>query len=48
MVSGFAMFPIQPMCRASEVLKTGVLKNAYKKIWTKNSNWIVKNKLNVG
>ena len=30
------------MCRASEAFKTEVLKNAYKKIWTKNSNLIVK------
>ena len=36
------------MCRASEPFKTEVLKNAYKKIWTKNSNSIVKNKHNVG
>ena len=36
------------MCRASEVFKIEVLKNAYKKIWTKNSNAIVKNKHNVG
>ena len=36
------------MCRASEAFKTEVLKNAYKKIWTKNSNLIVKNKHNDG
>jgi hypothetical protein len=36
------------MCRASEAFKTEVLKNAYKKIWTKNSNSIVKNKHNAG
>ena len=36
------------MCRASEAFKTEVLKNAYKKIWTKNSNSIVKNKHNDG
>ena len=36
------------MCRASEAFKTDVLKNAYKKIWTKNSNSIVKNKHNDG
>ena len=36
------------MCRASEAFKTEVLKNAYKKIWTKNSNLIVKNENNVG
>ena len=42
------MFTIRPMCRASEAFKTEVLKNAYKKIWTKNSNAIVKNKHNVG
>ena len=36
------------MCRASEAFKTEVLKNAYKKIWTKNSNLIVKNKHNNG
>ncbi len=42
------MFPIQPMCRASEAFKTKVLKNAYKKIWTKNANSILKNKQNVG
>ncbi len=35
------------MCRASEALKTEVLKNAYKKIWTKNSNAIAKNKRSV-
>ena len=35
------------MCRASEAFKTGVLKNACKKIWTKNSNWTVKNKHNI-
>jgi hypothetical protein len=33
------------MCRASEAFKTEVLKNAYKKFWTKNSNLIVKNKI---
>jgi hypothetical protein len=42
------MYPIGPMCRASEALKTEVLKNAYKKIGTKNSYSIVKNKHNVG
>ena len=36
------------MCRASEAFKTEFLKNAYKNIWTKNSNSIVKNKNNVG
>ena len=36
------------MCRASEAFKTEVLKNAYKNIWTKNSNLIVKNKQNDG
>ena len=36
------------MCRASEAFKTEFLKNAYKKIWTKNSNLIVKNKHNDG
>ena len=36
------------MCRASEAFKPEVLKNAYKKIWTKNSNSIVKNKHNDG
>jgi hypothetical protein len=41
------MFPIQPMCRASEAFKTEVLKNACKKIWTKTSNWTVKTKHNV-
>ena len=41
------MFPIQPMCRASEAFKTEILKKGYKKIWTKNSNLIVKNKHNV-
>ena len=38
------MFAIRTMCRASEAFKTEVLKNAYKKIWTKNQNLIVKNK----
>ena len=33
---------------ASEAFKTEVLKNAYKNIWTKNSNSIVKNKHNDG
>ena len=42
------IFAIQPMCRASEAFKIEVLKNAYKKIWTKNSDAIVKNKHNVG
>ena len=46
--SGFVIFAIQPMCRASEAFKIEALKNAYKKIWTKNSNAIVKNKHNVG
>ena len=36
------------MCRASEAFKIEVLKNAYKKIWAKNSTVIVKNKHNVG
>ena len=36
------------MCRASEAFKIEVLKNAYKNIWAKNSNAIVKNKLNIG
>ena len=36
------------MCRASEAFKTEFLKNAYKNIWTKNSNFIVKNKHNAG
>ena len=36
------------MCRASEAFKAEVLKNAYKKIWTKNKNLIVKNKHSVG
>ena len=36
------------MCRASEAFKTEVLKNAYKKICTKNSNSIVENKHNDG
>ena len=36
------------MCRASEAFKTEVLKNAYKRISTKNSNLIVKNKHNDG
>ena len=36
------------MCRASEAFKTEVLKSAYKKILTKNSNLIVKIKHNVG
>ena len=36
------------MCRASEAFKTEVLKNAYKKIWTKNSILIIKNKHNDG
>jgi hypothetical protein len=35
------MFPIGPMCRASEAFKTEVLKNAYKEICAKNT--IVKN-----
>ena len=35
------------MCRASEAFKTEFLKNAYKKILTKNSNLGVKNKHNV-
>ena len=48
MQSGFVMLPIQPMCRASEGFKTEVLKNAYKRIWTKKSISIVKNKHNVG
>ena len=34
------------MCRASEAFKSEFLKNAYKNIWTKNSNFIVKNKHN--
>ena len=36
------------MCRASEAFKTEFRKNAYKNIWTKNSNFIVKNKHNAG
>jgi hypothetical protein len=36
------------MCRGSEAFKTEVLKNAFKNIWTKNSNSIVKNKHYVG
>ena len=36
------------MCRASEAFKTEFVKNAYKYIWTKNSNFIVKNKHNAG
>ena len=36
------------MCRASEAFKTGFLKNAYKNVWAKNSNFIVKNKHNAG
>ena len=36
------------MCRASEAFKIEVLKNAYKKIWAKNSNAIVKDKHNIG
>ena len=36
------------MCRASEAFKIEVLKKAYKKIWAKNSNAIVKNKHNIG
>ena len=36
------------MCRASEAFKIEVLKNAYKKIWAKNSNAKVKNKHNIG
>jgi hypothetical protein len=36
------------MCRASEAFKTEVLKNANEKIWTKNSNSVVKIKNNVG
>ena len=40
------IFPIRPMCRAWEAFKIEVLKNAYKKIWTKNSNSIVKSKHN--
>ena len=35
------MFPIWPMCKASEAFKTEVLKNAYKEICAKNT--IVKN-----
>ena len=42
------IFAIQPMCRASEAFKIEVLKNAYKKIWAKNSNAIVKDKHNIG
>ena len=42
------IFAIQPICRASEAFKIEVLKKAYKKIWTKNSNAIVKNKHKVG
>ena len=41
------VFAVQPMCRASEAFKIEFLKNAYKKIWDKNSNAIVKNKHNV-
>ena len=36
------------MCRASEAFKTEFFKNAYKNIWTKNSNFTVKNMLNDG
>jgi hypothetical protein len=36
------MFALQPMCRALKAFKTEVLKNAYKKMWSKNSNLIVK------
>ena len=35
------------MCRASEAFKTEVFKKAYKEIWTKNSNSMVKIKHNV-
>ena len=41
------MFAIPTMCSAPEAFKTEVLKNAYKKIWTKNSISIVKIKDNV-
>ena len=40
------IFAIQPLCRASEAFKIEVIKNAYIKIWSKNSNAIVKNKPN--
>ena len=36
------------MCRASEAFKIEVLKNAYKIIWAKNLNVIVKDKHNIG
>ena len=36
------------MCRASEAFEIEVFKNAYKKMWAKNSNAIVKNKHNAG
>ena len=42
------IFAIEPMWRASETFKIEVLKNAYKKIWAKKSNAIVKDKLNIG
>ena len=35
------------MYRASEAFKTEVLKNTYKKIWSRNSNLKVKGKYNV-
>ena len=36
------------MCRAPEAFKTGFLKNGYKNIQTKNSNFTVKNMHNDG
>ena len=41
------IFPILQMYRASEAFKTEVLKNTYKKIWSRNSNLKVKGKYNV-
>ena len=35
------MFAIPTMCRASEAFKTEFLKNAYIRIWTKNSISII-------
>ena len=37
------MFEIQKICRALEAYKIGVFKNAYRKIWTENSNLILEN-----